>query len=562
MGFHYSFFFWAFLPFGLLLFVYAWSRQLRRRHLVRLGDWALVRRYLSVDSLKRRQRKDILALIALVVLILTSTGPQFGARLKEVKQRGMDVFIAIDTSRSMLAEDVIPSRLDHAKRSLGLLVDKLAGNRVGIIAFAKYPVIQCPLTTDTEAAKLFLEIVDVNTVPKQGTAVGDAIKLALESFNWEDKTGKAIVLLTDGEDHESDPVEAAKMAKDKGVVLFTLGLGTSKGEVIKDRDEQGNVTAFHKFNGQMVLSRLDDALLTKIANMTGGKYYQASSSDREIDEIANQLNEFDKKEFASKSFERLQERYQVFGFFALLLLLFEFFFSENPGQWGRYRALVKMGLLLLILTPNAWADVKTHIQEGNRLAKRKDFSGARGEFESAQIDAPEMPYIPYNIALTYYAEGKFEEARRQFEKTLAMTEQKDLISKTLYNLGHVAYAEGKHSDAIEYFKKALRVDPTDQDAKYNIEYLKSGKAPQNPPQSQQQKSGNGQQQNNEKNEEKPAESGEHKEEKRPGEMSKEDAERILQMMSDKEKEDLKSLPMVRPGQQDDKKKDNPNAEDW
>ena len=174
----------------------------------------MLQRLLPVESLLRRRWKDRITLVALALVAFAAAGPQFGANMKEVKQRGVDVFICIDTSRSMLSEDVAPSRLEQAKRSLGLLIKKIEGNRIGIIAFAKFALIECPLTVDNDAARMFLDIIDQNTVPEQGTAIGDAIRLAIKSFPKDEKTGRALVLLTDGEDHRSDPVEAAQLAKD------------------------------------------------------------------------------------------------------------------------------------------------------------------------------------------------------------------------------------------------------------------------------------------------------------------------------------------------------------
>lgn len=557
MAFHYPLSFYLFAPFTILIALYVWSRWKRLRDLQRLGDWRLVSQLLPVEALKRRRTKDRIALAGLLFIIFSATGPQFGSRLKEVKQHGVDVFIAMDTSRSMLAEDVPPSRLDRAKRSLGLLINKLEGNRVGIIAFAKRAIIQCPLTVDNDAAKMFLEVLDDKAVPEQGTSIGDAIRLALESFPKDDKSGRAIVLLTDGEDHASDPVGAAKEAKEAGVVLFTIGIGTPKGEVIKDRDENGKIVEFHKYKGEMVLSRMDDALLTELATIADGRYYRASSTDKEIDEIADILNGFDKKEFASKIYERLQERFQIFLLIGFLLLLIEFFFVESPGQIQRLLVAAKKALplifILLFLPGQAFADFKSHVRKGNRLLKKGDAAGARAEFESAQIDVPEAPFLPYNIAATHYFEGNFEEAKKQYEKAMAMTQNTDFRSKIAYNMGHMLFNMGQRDQSIEKFKECLKLNPKDIDAKYNIEYIKAGKQPKNPPPQRQKQDKNPSDKKDEKQEE----------QKKPGDLSKENAERILQMMKDQESEKMKNAQMPKPGFNDKKdKKENQSGEDW
>lgn len=569
MGFHYPVFFMLYVLFAVAIAFTMWSRWKRRRDLRALGEWRLLKKLIDSGSLIRRKRKEVLGLVGLAILIFSTTGPQFGTNLKEVKQRGVDVFIALDTSRSMLAEDISPSRLEKAKRSLGLLVRNLAGNRTGIIAFAKEAIVQCPLTIDTDAAQMFLEILDTNTIPLQGTSIGDAIRLALTSFPKEDKTGRAIVLLTDGEDHQSDPIGAAKEAKEAGVVIFTIGIGTPKGEVIKNRNDQGQITEFHKYKGEMVVSRLDDASLTKIAEITGGKYFRASSSDMEIDEIGSILNEFDKKEFATKTYERLQERYQFFVLLAFILLLVEFFYGEKSNQWLRIKSVLNakfFSILTLALLWNypAQADIKNHIRRGNDFLKKNDFAAARAEFESARIDAPEEPILPYNIGTVYYLEGNLEEAKKTYEQALSLAKHPQIKALINYNLGHLLFAMNEREQAIEKFKDCLRNNPADVDAKYNIEYIKAGHQPPPQPQKQPNKDDKGQGQEKKEQSANVDEGNEGKDQqKKEGDLSKENAEQILQMLQSQESEKIKSSKPVH-AVQPKKNKNNDKAigEDW
>jgi tetratricopeptide (TPR) repeat protein len=306
-----------------------------------------------------------------------------------------------------------------------------------------------------------------------------------------------------------------------------------------------------------------------LATITGGHYYRASSTDKEIDEIADILNGFDKKEFSTKVYQRLEERYQIFAFIAFFLFLLEFFIGEKPGQWNRVRtkpisftnmtAVLKSIIAVILLFSGltaAHADVKKHVREGNRLFQKKDPIGARGEFESAQIDAPEAAFIPYNIGITYYAEGKFDEAKRSFETALAMATDPDLKSKAAYNLGHLNFSMGDRAGAIDKFKEALKYNHRDIDAKYNIEYIKSGKTPKNPPQKQQNDNSQQSKEGENKEDSKP-------EEKKQGDLSKEDAERVLNMVQDQEKEKMKqersSLPK---GKSSKETKNDETNEDW
>ncbi len=580
MNFRYPSSFFLFLPFAFVIFLYIWSRWKRQRDLLKLGDWRLVKELVPLEGLRRRKKKDIVSLVGLAFVILAACGPQFGSKLQEVRHTGVDVFICLDTSLSMLAEDVQPNRLDHAKRSLKLLASKLQGNRVGIIAFAGYAVIQCPLTIDTDAVQMFLDILDTKTVPDQGTAIGDAIRLALKGFKKEDKFGKAVIILTDGEDHKSQPEEAAKMAAEMGVNIFAIGIGTPKGEVIKDRDEQGKVVAFHKHEGEMVVSRLDDALLSQITQLTDGKYFRASTSGSEIDEIAGILNGFDKREFAAKIYMRLQERFGIFALIGLLLLLIEFFFGEKPGQlrrildefkniqlpkkWG-----IKAGIIILsliVFQGFAHANLKEHVRRGNKLVKNGDLAGARVEFENAQIDSPDEAFLSYNIAATYLMEGKFDEAQKYYEKATVMAKNPVLKSYIAYNQGYLNFLKGDRDGAVEKFKECLKINPKDIDAKYNIEYIKAGKTPKQPFQPQPQGGKPNQDKDKDSQQDKKEGSGESQQdesqkEEQKSDMSKEDAERVLQMIQDEEGKNLKNAKPLSSGAKE-KEKNESTGMDW
>jgi len=578
MHFHFPEMLSLLIPWGFLILLMLWSRHIRRGEIQRLGDWNVIKNLMPTEAFLRRRKKEWLFLMGMLLLIFATAGPQFGSRLKEIKHRGIDVFIALDTSRSMLAEDEVPSRIEKAKRSLSLLINKLEGHRVGIIAFAKYAVLQCPLTVDSEAARMFLDILDTQSVPVQGTSLGGAIRLALKSLPESEKGGQALVLLTDGEDHQSKPVEAAKEAKKRGVVIFTIGIGSTKGEVIKKRDDRGKVVEFHKHKGEMVVSRLDDALLAKISTLTGGKYYRASSTDREIDEIAERLNDFEKKEFSSKIYLRLKEKYQMFALLAFLLLLLEFLFGEKGGQLLRlggalkkiWRPLqAKMGLSLFILglllsfSISAEAKLKDHIREGNRLLKKGDLEAARGEFESAQIDVPEEAFVPYNIANTYYLEGNFEEAKYHFEQALGLAKTPQMKSMITYNLGHLLFSMRDKEASLERFKETLKYNPKDIDAKYNIEYIKAGKEPKNPMKQQPKKGkGKGKKGEGDASDQQQGDP-DSQDKKRKGDLSKEDAERILQMIQGQESENLENANPARLFKpEDDEEKNNQATEDW
>ncbi len=274
--------------------------------------------------------KTGLILFALILLIFAAANPQVGTRVQEVKQTGIDVFIALDVSRSMLAQDIKPDRLDQAKFQISSLINKLRGDRIGLVIFAGDAFVQFPLTTDYSAANLFLSAVDVNSVPQQGTAIASAINLAVKSFDYKTSTQRVIVIITDGEDHEGDIMQAVAGAKEKGIKIYTIGLGLTTGVPIPVYNDQGQQVDYKKDeNGNIVLTRLDDETLKKIAASGDGKYFQASTYDDYLDRIYNDLSSLEKSEFGVRKVTDYEDRFYYFLAPAIILLLIEFFMTDR-----------------------------------------------------------------------------------------------------------------------------------------------------------------------------------------------------------------------------------------
>jgi Ca-activated chloride channel homolog len=313
-------------------YVYAFRQKRKLTDI--FGNSELLGRITTPGVLKRQRLKAVLAVLALFFILLALAGPQLGTRMTEVKRRGVDVIIAIDCSRSMLAEDMKPDRMEKAKRELVSVIDKLNGDRVGIIAFAGQAFLQCPLTLDYSAAKMFLGIIDTNLIPQPGTAIGSAIRLAVKCFSQRERKYKVLILLTDGEDHDSDPEGAADEAKKEGIRIFTIGFGSPEGEIIPVKDENGNLSGYIKDkNNETVMSKLDETLLQKIALVTGGKYYLSTGGELEIDRIYDEISSMEKKELQSRLLNLYEDRFQYFLLLAIILLAAEFILTES-GVWG------------------------------------------------------------------------------------------------------------------------------------------------------------------------------------------------------------------------------------
>ena len=275
----------------------------------------------------------ILFQFAVMFLIIGISNPQMGSKIAEGKQEGIDIMIALDVSNSMLAEDLKPNRLIRAKMAIEKLVNRLGGDRVGIIVFAGNAYVQLPITTDYSAAKLFLNTIDNNVVPVQGTSIGAAIDLALESFNFDEETSKTIIVITDGENHEDDAVEAAKKAAEKGVVVNTIGMGSVQGAPIPVYRNGRQVDFKKDRNGETVITRLDEKMLREIAAAGNGVFVRASQQDVGLGLLLENLNEMQKKEFGTVVYTEYESRFQYFIGLALLLLIIDLLLFDKKQKW-------------------------------------------------------------------------------------------------------------------------------------------------------------------------------------------------------------------------------------
>lgn len=323
-------FFYLYWLVPILILFFIGIFRYKKRLLIKLGDEELVQDLTANVSRKKQRWKVVLIIAIFSILVFSLANPQIGTRLEEVKRTGVDIFIAIDVSKSMLAEDITPNRLDKAKHEIANFIEKLQGDRIGLIAFSGLAFVQCPLTLDYGAAKLFLNDIEVGSVPQPGTAISEAIKTAMRSFTSRELKYKVLVLITDGEDHEEDPIEVAKEATKEGIIIYTVGMGSPQGAPIPEFDKYGQQVGYKKDkDGQIVTSKLDVLTLEKIAFETGGKFYVSTTGEVELDKILDEVNKMEKKELASRKFTQFEDRFQIFLFFVLALLIFETLLSER-----------------------------------------------------------------------------------------------------------------------------------------------------------------------------------------------------------------------------------------
>jgi Ca-activated chloride channel homolog len=275
-----------------------------------------------------------MTLFAIILIIIALANPQIGTKIEDVKQIGIDVYIVLDVSKSMGAEDIKPSRLEKAKFEIAKLIEKLQGDKIGLIIFAGQAYIQFPLTTDYAAANLFLNSVDLNSVPQPGTAIASALDMALKSFKYDDNTKKAVVVITDGEDHEGNIDASLDEAKSKDVLIYAIGFGSPAGVPIPIYDDGGKQVGYKKDNaGNIVLTKLDETILKTITEKTDGKYYRGSNTEDELDAIYNDLAKIQQSEYGTKRITEYEDRFHYFLLPAIIILIGEIFISSNKSKW-------------------------------------------------------------------------------------------------------------------------------------------------------------------------------------------------------------------------------------
>lgn len=325
---------WGLLLIPLLVLFFILLRLWRKKALQRFGDLSLVQQLTADASSAKPVLKFVLAALGLAFLVIGIMNPQIGSKVEEGKREGADLIIALDVSNSMKAEDLSPNRLEKAKQAIEKLIDKLQGDRLGIVVFAGNAYMQLPITSDYSAAKLFLGNIDTDVVPTQGTSIGAAVTLAARSFGEDDKgRNRAIIVITDGETHDEGAVEATKEAADMGIVVHTIGMGSAQGApipVYKNKIQVG----YHKDkDGNTVITKLNEQMLQEIAEAGDGIYVRASNAEAGLNVVMNEIDKLEKKEFESKHFSDYEDRFYYFVAAALLLLVVESLISERKSKW-------------------------------------------------------------------------------------------------------------------------------------------------------------------------------------------------------------------------------------
>ena len=314
----------------MFLFLIIWKKRTQKR----FADTLLLRRLTPTRSYYKGTLKLIVFLLGLSGLIMGLVNPKIGTKLETVKREGVDIVFAVDVSKSMLAEDIAPNRLEKAKRLVSEIINQLASDRIGIIAYAGQAFPQLPITTDYGAAKMFLQSMNTDMLTSQGTAINQAIELATTFYDDEEQTNRVLFIISDGEDHSEDSVASAvEKAVDEGITIYTIGVGTEKGSVIPIK-RNGIMESLKKdAQGLVVITKLNEEVLTEIANEGNGEYIDGTNTEAAVEFIKEELLQMDKKEFEAKQFAEYKDQFQWFLGAGLLFLFLEIFILDRKTKW-------------------------------------------------------------------------------------------------------------------------------------------------------------------------------------------------------------------------------------
>ena len=520
------------------------SYRNQKKRLRQFGDIKLLKALMPDVSRFRPAVKFWILQGALALLIVMLARPQLGTKISHEKRVGIETIIAMDISNSMRAEDIVPSRLDRSKMMVENLVDHFSNDKIGLIVFAGDAFVQLPITSDHVSAKMFLSSIDPSMIATQGTDLAKAIDMASHSFTQEEGVGKAIVVITDGEDHEGGALESAKAAKDNGMRVYVLGIGSvngapvpipGTGDFMKDR------------SGNTVMSALNEDMCKQVAQAGGGAYIHVENNSAAQDQLDNELDKLAKKETTSTMYSEFDEQFQAFGVLALLLLILEIciFDRKNPllknlSLFGGKKKVATLFLLFITMTAVAQTD-RQYIREGNKQFHRGDYPGAEVSYRKAIEKNPRNPQAAFNLGNALMAQKKDSAAVQQFESAARLETNPLRKAQSYHNMGVICQSHKMYGEAIEAYKNALRLNPDDDETRYNLVLCKHQK------QKQDQNRQNQNQQNNDdkkkddmKDQQKPEEKQDKQDQKQQEQpkphMSKENAEQLLNAAIQNEKQ--------------------------
>ena len=462
---------WALIAVPFMVVLYFIVIKGKENTIKKIGDPILVNQLIKDYSAKKFSVKFLLMLLAFIVGIIALANPRKPQGSAMVNRSGIDVMIALDVSKSMLANDIQPSRLERAKQLITKLIDKLPNDRIGIVVFAGRAYLQMPLTSDHSAAKMYLSSATTDVVPTQGTVIGDALKMCFAAFNTQEKKYKAIVLLSDGEDHDEKALKVTQELVDEGVMINTIGIGSPQGSTIIDpvtnetkKDAAGNA----------VITKLNEEELKNIAVKGSGLYQLFNNTDEVVDNMKSQLQGIGQRSITENSLVNYKNYFPWLLAAMLVMLLVEFFMSEIKSVGKIAKKIVTKQpviLILLFLIPygSIAQNANTLIKNGNDAYNKKEFDAAVENYKKVTEKDPENEKALYNLGNAFYKKGASEEALPFYDAAIKNSKLNNDKAGAWYNKGVVFQNTKKLPDCINAYKNALRLNPKDEDARFNLQ---------------------------------------------------------------------------------------------
>ena len=516
-----------------LLMVHQQKKRLRR-----FGDPELVRQLMPDVSRFRPAVKFYLLLAALALLIVLVARPQFGTKISHEKRTGIETIIAMDVSNSMLAEDVAPCRLDRSKMMVENLVDHFTNDKIGLIVFAGDAFIQLPITSDYVSAKMFLGSISPSMIATQGTDIAAAINMAVNSFTQQEGVGKAIIVITDGEDHEGRAIEAAKDAKSRGMRVYVLGVGSPNGAPIPIGDGE-----YLKDNtGQTVMTGLNEQMCRELAQAGGGAYIHVDNNSNAQQQLDTELDKLAKKEIESTIYSDYDEQFQAVGIIVLLLLILEICILEVKNPLLRHISLFKRSpksvavvfLLLMSMAAQAQTD-RQLVRQGNKQYRMGNSAEAEVLYRKAVEKNPKNSQANYNLGNALMLQRKDSLSISQLEKAAKLETNPIRRAQAYHNMGVICQQHQMFGEAIEAYKESLRNNPTDNETRYNLELCKRQQKQQQQNQDKQNKDNKDNKDNNKDNKDKQKQDQQKQDDQKKDDQKKQDQQKQDQKKQDQQK---------------------------
>ena len=513
----------------------------QKKRLRKFGDPELVRQLMPHVSRFRPMVKFYLLLGALALLIVVLARPQLGTKISHEKRTGIETIICMDISNSMLAEDVTPSRLDRAKMMVENLVDHFTNDKIGLIVFAGEAFVQLPITSDYVSAKMFLSSINPSMLSTQGTDIAAAITMASHSFTQEENIGKAIIVITDGEDHEGGALEAAKEAKERGMNTYVLGVGSPNGAPIPT----GTGDYMKDNSGQTVMSALNEDMCRQLADAGSGAYIHVENNSNAQEQLDNELDKLAKKETSSTIYSDYDEQFQAVAIIVLLLLILEVCILEiknpmlkNVSLFKRSKKVAAVGILLLVAVGMQAQSDRKMIRQGNKLYRKGNVAEAEVSYRKAVERNERNAQANYNLGNALMGQRKDSLAITQLEKAAKLETNPLRRAQAYHNMGVICQQHRMFGEAIEAYKEALRNNPTDNETRYNLALCKRQQQDQQQDQNQQNKDNkdNKDKQDQQKQEQQQKQDEQKQEQQQKQQMSKENAEQLLNAAMQEEKQ--------------------------